>query len=232
VVGLDDKRVWFLITGIALLAMAVLSGFAFGYVYNEIYSAQSADLTLDKLNSNQLLFKFSIAAWLGIIALDILVSIGLYKIYHDANHSVAAISSGLRLVYTFILSIAVYLLAQPILANVDESNVLVPFESFISIWDGGLIIFGAHLVVLSVNCIKSDFTPKAIAVLLMIGGLSYILAHGLKVSLANGDPIATTAESLLIIPMALSELVFAIWLIYKYVKLREPVELKSMVTNT
>lgn len=220
---LGEKRLWFLVTGIALLAMAVLAGFAFGYVYSDIYSAKSADLTLDKLNSSQSLFKLGIAAWLGIIVLDILVSIGLYQIYQASNHRVAVISSGLRGLYTFILSVAVYFLAQPILENIDVSKVLVPFESFLSIWNGGLIIFGAHLALLSVNCIKSDFTPKVIAVLLLIGGVSYIIVHGLKVSLSSGDSIATTAESLLIIPMALSELVLAIWLIYKYLRLRNQV---------
>jgi len=226
VVRLGEKISWFLVTGIALLVMALLSGFAFGYVYSEIYFAQSANLTLDKLNSNQSLFTFGILAWLGIITLDILVSVGLYQIYQGSNPRGAAVASSLRVLYTFILSVAVYFLAQPIFSNLDVSRVLVPFELFLSLWNGGLIIFGAHLVFLSVNCIKSDFTPKTIAVLLLVGGLSYVTVHGLKVSLSNANSIAAATESLLMIPMVLSELVFAIWLIYKYARLKESVELK------
>jgi hypothetical protein len=221
VVELGDKRSWLLITGVALLVMAVLSGFSFGYVYSEIYVAKNADLTLDKLSSNLSLFKFGIAAWLGIITLDILVSIGLYKVYNGSNYRVAVISSGLRILYTFFLIVAVYFLAQSMFANIEASKVLIAFELFISIWNGGLIIFGVHLILVSVNCIKSDFTPKIIAVLLLIGGLSYILVHGLKVVLANDASIASTAESLLIIPMALSELLLAIWLIHKYMRLKK-----------
>ncbi len=228
--GLGLKDAWYLITGIALLVMAILAGFAFGYAYNEIFHVESASLTFSKLNSKQSLFMFSIVAWIAIIALDILVSIGLYQIYKGTNQRVAAIASGLRLLYTVILCIAVYVLSQPIIVNMDAAETLTMFNSFLSIWNGGLIIFGAHLVLLYVNCNKSNFTPKVVSVLLLIRGLSYIIVHGLQILLGNA--IATAAESLLIIPMALSELVFAIWLIYRYVSLKKSNEHKSLEINT
>jgi hypothetical protein len=228
-VGLSVKNSWFIVTGIALLTMAILAGFSFGYVFNDIYVLESAKLTQDKLIAHMSLFKFGIAAWLGVIVLDILVSIGLYQIYRATNKKVAAISSILRVLYTFFLCVAVYFLAQPILVNFDASQALVPFESFLSIWNVGLIIFGAHLVLLGVNCIKSDFTPKTISALILIGGFSYIIVHGLKVSLSAGSSISNTAETLLIIPMALAELMLAIWLIYMNLKL---VKQKPIASNT
>lgn len=161
--------------------------------------------------------------------LNTLISLGLYQIYRSSINRVAAISSSLRVLYTFVLCVAVYFLAQPILVNMDTSQMLTPFESFLSIWNVGLIIFGANLVLLSVNCIKSEFTPKTIAALVLIGGFSYIIVHGLKVSLSAGSSISNTAESLLIIPMALAELILAIWLIYRSLKL---VEEKSIASNT
>jgi hypothetical protein len=51
----------------------------------------------------------------------------------------------------------------------------------------------------------------------------------LKVSLSAGSSISNTAESLLVIPMALAELILAIWLIYRSLKL---VEEKSIASNT
>jgi hypothetical protein len=228
-VGLSMKKSWLIITGIALLAMAILAGFAFGYVFNEIYDSENTNLTQDNLNANMWLFKFGIAAWLVIIVLNILISLGLYQIYRSSVNRVAAISSSLRVLYTFVLCVAVYFLAQPILVNMDTSQMLTPFESFLSIWNVGLIIFGAHLVLLSVNCIKSEFTPQTIAALVLIGGFSYIIVHGLKVSLSAGSSISNTAESLLVIPMALAELILAIWLIYRSLKL---VEEKSIASNT
>ena len=106
---------------------------------------------------------------------------------------------------------------------------LTPFESFLSIWNIWLIIFGANSVLVSVNCIKSDFTPKTIAALVLIGSFSYIIVHGLKISLSAGSSISNTAESLLIIPMALAELTLALWLTYRTLKL---VEEKSIASNT
>lgn len=216
--GLSMKKSWLMLTGIALLSMAILAGFAFGYVFDDIHTSESANLTQDKLSENMLLFKLGIAAWLVIIVLDMLVSLGLYQIYRSYNDRVAAISSSLRVLYTFFLCVAVYFLAQPILVNIDASQTLTFFETFLSIWNVGLIIFGVHLVFLSVNCIKSDFTPKTIGALILVGGFSYIIVHGLKVSLFPSIYISNTAENLLIVPMALAELIFAIWLIFKSLK--------------
>lgn len=176
-----------------------------------------------------LLFKFGIAAWLVIIVLDIPISLGLYQIYRSSDDRVVAISSSLRVLYTFFLCVAVYFLVQPIFVNMDASQMLTPLESFLSIWNVGLIILGAHFVFLSVSCIKSGFTPNTIAALVLIGGFSYIIVHGLKVFLSAGSSISNTGESLIIIPMALAELILAICLIYSSLKL---VEEKSIASNT
>ena len=77
---LSMKKSWLIITGIALLVMAILAGFAFGYVFNEKYDSENTNFTQDNLNANMLLFKLGIAAWLVIIVLDILISLGLYQI--------------------------------------------------------------------------------------------------------------------------------------------------------
>lgn len=230
-IGLTINKSWFIVTSIALLVMAILAGFAFGYVFIEVYDSENVNLTQDKLNANMLLFRFGIAAWLVIILLDLLVSLGLYQIYNSSSKRLAVFSSSLRVIYTFVLCIAVYFLAQPILIDIDAPDAAASFESFLSIWNVGLIIFGVHLVLLSVNCMNSDFTPKVIVIFLLVGGISYIVVHGLKVFLSNDDLFAVTAESLLIIPMALSELSLALWLIFKYLKIRAASTQKYIAIN-
>ena len=209
------KASWFMVTGVALLAMVILAGFAFGCVFNDIYTPENADLTQNKLNKNMSLFKFGLSAWLVIIVLDVIVSLGLYQIYSSSGSRIAVISSSLRVLYTWFLCMAVYSLAQPILVNLDVSQTFIYFESFLTIWNVGLIIFGAHLIFLGLNCFKSDFTPKMLAALTLIGGFSYVIVHGLKVSLSPDSSVSKAAEILLMIPMVLAELILAIWLIYK-----------------
>ena len=106
--------------------------------------------------------------------------------------------------------------------NSDEIiNSLFYFELFERIWSYGLVIFGTHLLILSVTCFKSKFTPKFIAVLISFGGISYIFIESSKSFFPQFGVVAPAIESVLIVPMALSELVFAVWLIIKSFRLKK-----------
>ena len=94
--------------------------------------------------------------------------------------------------------------------SLKASHILKNFER---LWALGLIIFGFHLLTLSIVCFKSEITPQLLAIFLSLGGLCYVIVNSLKTffpSLTEGTKII---ENILITPMALSELSFAIWLI-------------------
>ena len=69
-------------------------------------------------------------------------------------------------------------------------------------------------------CFKSDLTPKFFGIFLGFGGLCYILVHNLKSFFPYLGEATLTIESILVAPMALSELSFALWLIVKFSRLK------------
>ena len=214
----DNHKKWGLLTGYSIVLMALVAGFVYGFVHSTIYKASDSDLTASLLLENFTLYKWGIVSWLVIVVLDIIVSIGLYFIYKDQLKKLATLSSFLRILYTFILGIAVAQLLLPFMHNSGSSKGLLYFESFEKIWSLGLIIFGLHLLILGIVCLKSDFTPKFFSYFLVLGGLCYLLVQNLKSFFPHLSETTATIESILTAPMALSEISFAIWLIIKFTR--------------
>ena len=219
----NNQKKWGLLTGYSVVLMALVAGFVYGFVHSTIYKAGDSDLTARLLQENIAMYKWGIVSWILIFVLDIIVSLGLYIIYKAEQKKLAILSSVLRVLYTLILGIAVAQLIIPLINNSEIAKSLLYFESFEKIWSLGLIIFGLHLLALGVICFKSNFTPKFFGFFLGFGGLCYILVHNLKSFFPYLDETTVTIESILIAPMALSELSFAIWLIVKFYRLKRSV---------
>jgi hypothetical protein len=209
-----------LITGLSLITMAVIAGFAYGFVYKLIYVAGDSVLSRQALSDNFDVYSYGIIAWVCIIILDFLASIGIYALYKSTQKRLALATSLLRIVYTLFLILATYQLAMPFMDNNEIINGLYYMESFTEIWTYGLIIFGLHLIFLSRVCTQSNFTPSIISVLLFIGGLSYVVVESLKSFSPTLHSLTATLESVLITPMVISELAFSIWLIFRYLNIR------------
>tara|TARA_B100000408_G_C10224721_1_gene192579 strand:+ start:40 stop:708 length:669 start_codon:yes stop_codon:yes gene_type:complete len=211
---------WGLLTGYSIILMALVAGFVYGHVHASIYIVDNSDLTARLLQENIDLYKWGIVSWILIFLLDLIVSIGIYIIYKDDLKLLALLSSTLRVIYTIILGIAVAQLIIPLINYSEVSKSILYFESFEQIWSLGLIIFGIHLLSLGVMCFKSDLTPKFFGIFLGFGGLCYILVHNLKSFFPYLGEATLTIESILVAPMALSELSFALWLIVKFSRLK------------
>ena len=85
----NEHRKWGLITGNSLLIMALIAGFTYGYVHTSIYIPNDSELTAKLLQENIMIYKMGIFAWVIIIILDIIVSLGLYKFYLDDKNMIS-----------------------------------------------------------------------------------------------------------------------------------------------
>lgn len=92
---------------------------------------------------------------------------------------------------------------------------LAAFESFRNLWSLGLIVFGLHLLGLAYLSILNDRMPNFFGVLLIIAGFGYLLVHILRLVPAIPVDTVDLIESILMLPMALGEILLAIWLIIK-----------------
>ncbi len=200
------------LSGISLLLMALLAGLAFAYFYPKFS-------TLDPEHLNASLkhdFQLMLFTWVLILLLDIAVSLGIWRFF---NNTAAGLSALLRLIYSGILALAVFHLAQGLHAFGSEKSLdllkdaMAQFQHY---WSIGLIVFGFHIASLSV-VFKSFLGLK---ILLQIGGWSYIIVHG-GFYLWHEAALFQQLEQYLSLPMALSELLFAFALLFKAKALKD-----------
>lgn len=215
-----EKR-YYLLTSFSLILIAILVGIAYVYIHLKIYIPGNEYLTYKLLIKNIFLFKIEIILWVFIFVLEIIVSISLYEIYKVNKKHIIILSSFLRILYTLFLGISILSLSTSLSSYDEVKNILKSFEYFEYIWNMGLIIFGLHLIFLSISAFNSNFTPKIISLLLFLGGLSYVILHTLKTFFISLLGFTFRLESILIIPMIVCEIIFAFWFVYKYYKIKK-----------
>lgn len=206
-----------IIAGLALVLMAIVAGFSFGYAHNNLVT-DSPEISFQNLITGKSLFYAELAGWSIIFVLDVIVSMALYYFFRNTSKQVSLITAAIRIVYTLILGIAIVYLFKiiPTLSstehNVSETfSYLQLFEKF---WSIGLIVFGLHLIGLGYLSVKSKSVHWLLGYLLYLGGISYTFIHAARqFSFFNSETISTL-ENILVLPMTLAEMLLAFWLIY------------------
>ncbi|WP_347861097.1 DUF4386 domain-containing protein [Salimicrobium sp. PL1-032A] len=215
-----------IIAGVSLLIMTFAAFFSYGYAHSSLVVNGDAIVTFNNLQASLSLFYLEIAGWVVIILADLLVSWAFFKVLQPIHATFALWAGGLRLVYTFILGIAVLRLGMvsSIVQNFSVLNenaaiqTLNHIQVFESIWSLGLIIFGLHLIMVGVVALKAIFIPKWISLLVMVAGASYLTIHLLYNLFPAYESATATIEAFLIAPMMVGELGFGIWLLIRGVK--------------
>ncbi len=202
------------ITGLSLLLMAIASIWAYGIVFTSLYVPGDALKTFTNIESNGLKFALGNAAWIVILLTDLVVAWGLYHTLKQKNSNLALTTLVLRLIYSVFLAVGIgYLITKNLLG-------------FLTVWHMGLIIFGLHLIILGLirflqgpapasASLKIQDIPWWISAILILAGIGYLVVHGLNVFMPESAALAKTIEMIFILPMSISELLLAGWLIFK-----------------
>jgi len=165
-----------LIAGISLLAMAIIAAYAnFAIIMNlEIPGNPSA--TAANLVELAGQVRLAVAGFIIIAILDVIVAWGLYIVLRSVNPSLSLLGGWLRLAYAAILAVAINSLLNALRAGpMDPALAGLFFESFDSLWQIGLIVFGLHLCVVGYLAWQAEFIHWLLGLLLIIAGLGYIV---------------------------------------------------------
>jgi hypothetical protein len=98
------------------------------------------------------------------------------------------------------------------MGSAESQSILSYLTSFEKIWSLGLIVFGFHLLSLGYLSFTSGQQPRYLGILLLISGISYIITHGGFQLFPEQTQITGQIETILMLPMALGEMVFAVWM--------------------
>ena len=209
------KRTAAIITGWALILMAVIGGFSLGYAFPEFYTPDATESLRDNMLNNSVLYQYMIFGILFTLILDLIVSYTLYAYFKADNRIMSSISGVARFIYTIIFGIATFYLVQNVtIDNPSNQFIKANFALFQSIWSSGLLIFGAHIILIGILMKIHKIIPKILWYLTIIAGVSYIIIHLSK--LLNLDPaFVSYLEIIFSLPMIIGELGLAIWLLVK-----------------
>jgi hypothetical protein len=214
----SSKRKHAILAGLSLILMAVLAGYAYGFVYGSLVFPEESQKTFDSIQSSTGTFQSGIVAWIGILILDVLVAWALHLFLKEVNLHLSQVTAAIRILYSAILGVAIYhqLVALSLIAGESSpSQVLYELEAFEIIWSAGLIIFGLHLIGLGVLCWKAGFVPNFWGGLLIFAGICYSGIHLAKALFPEKIIQIVQVEQILSLPMALAEIGLAVWLLWK-----------------
>lgn len=224
---LSDQRMSALTTGIALLIMTLAALFSYGFVHARILQQVDSSAVLQHIVSHNHLFKAGIGGWIIILLCDIVVAWSCYVFLKPTNKNLALLCAWLRLVYTALLGIAITNLLFVLLltnrtdylssftSNQVGSQVMLHLNAFDAIWSFGLIVFGAHLLILGILALQSNSVPRWIDILLLLASIGYIFIHLGKLFFADYEEIRKVLEVVFTVPMTAGELGLGLWMLIK-----------------
>jgi len=205
------------IAGISLIIMSLAAGFSYGYVQHKLLNT-SVEITRQNVIENKYLFFAGLAGWMVILISDLIVAGALYVFFKSILSRLSLLTALIRIAYTLVLGVAVYQLFGILLLLHERGTaheISSHLASFEKIWSVGLIVFGFHLLGLGYLSMTSRHIPWLLSYLLYLAGLSYVLIHSGKTFALFHPQVIDSAEKILALPMALSEIMLAVWLIYK-----------------
>lgn len=204
-----------LISGIILVLMAIVAGYSIGYAFSEFYTPELIETFKDKILENSELYLNMFIGIVFILLLDLLVSYTLYAYFKNINKNLSLLSGFIRVIYTLIFGIATYYLAKNFSPENSTNEIINNnYESFQSIWNFALIIFGFHLILIGYLIKLHNKIPKFLYYLAVFAGISYILVHLLLLLKPNTNYV-NILQMILVVPMAVGELSLAIWFLIK-----------------
>ncbi len=221
-----------------LYLMVVLNGiFSFMYVPAKRISYDNAFLTFKNIAASETLFRFGIAGGLLCYIFFLFLPIVLYKLLRQVNEGMAKL-----MVLFAIISVPMYFInAQhelTALSVVKNSAYLNSFSTeqiqslvlfYINQYDDGMrlvhIFSGLWLFPFGYLVFKSNFLPKILGALLMLGCFGYLINFCGHTLITNYSDIGVS--SYISLPASIGEIGTCLWLLIAGVK-----EKTSTKTNT
>lgn len=205
----------------------IVGPFSLLYVPSTLIVAGDAATTASNIMSNELLFRMGIAGSLITQLLQVFVVLVLFKLFRPVNKNmsllmvvfafigipISMVNSFNRLAALMLLSGGDYLNAIPtdqlqtlsmFLLNLNEQVILTIPAIFWGLW----------LLPLGYLIKKSGYFPKILGILVVIGGIGYVLSSFTHLLFPGSETLLTLFEAI-----TYGEVAFMIWVLFMGAKL-------------
>lgn len=163
-----------LVAGFGLLAMAIIAGLAnFGAVEAVLVEGDAA-ATSKNLADSRTVFGLGVVGFGLVVVLDVIVAWALHVFFRPNSPRTSAVAALVRTVYAAFLAVATVQLAGALNAGTDAAA-LHSIETFQDTWNTGLVLFGAHLLLIAWLAWKTVRVPNWVAVFVAVTGIGYLI---------------------------------------------------------
>ncbi len=218
------------IAGILAILLVVLGPFSLIYVPSTLIVPGDATATADNIRASESLFRTAIIIDLVIFFDEIVLTVLLYVLLRPVSRTLSLVAAFARLslaiiqginqlpslIVLLLLSGAGYFAAfEPSQLDALVLLFLNARESGVYIWQA---VFVLHLVVLGYLVFKSGYFPRILGVLLVLGGLGYLIDSFGNILFPNYEPIFGVV---VVVTSIIGELPFFLWLLIKGVNVQK-----------
>lgn len=169
-----SQRTGALVSATALTLMVFLSIFGYFIAVKGLTTAGDAAATAEAIAASPQLWLAGVAALYMVVVLDVIAAAGTTALFKPVSPILSLVAGLTRVAFAAWFTVA---LSQLVLASNtldDPAAALQSIESFKSIWDTALGLFGVYLLMVAYLAIRSTFMPSIFGVLIGIAGLCYI----------------------------------------------------------
>jgi Domain of unknown function (DUF4386) len=208
-----------LVAGVGILVIAGLAVFGEVFVVEGLVTPGDAARTARDVMASEGLFRLGVLSLYLVGILDVVVAWALFRVFTPVNEGISRLAAWFRLAYAGVFMVALGQLAgiPHLLSSAGYSSAfgtervqaeaLLRAETSHDIWMAGLVLFGAHLLLLGSLAYRSAYVPKILGVLLAVAGFGYVFDTFGEV-LAEGAPSISTVTFL-------GEFLLAVWLVIR-----------------
>ncbi|MGZ8737946.1 MAG: DUF4386 domain-containing protein [Nocardioides sp.] len=209
-----------LVAGVALLLMAVVAPIGLLLGVDGLVTDGDAARTATDITASEGTFRLGVASLYLVVVLDVVVAWALLRFFNPVSRELSRLAAWFRLAYSGVFLVAIGQLAGiPGLldANITTSGfdteqlqaqALLKADNFHDIWFAGLVLFGAHLVLIGYLAVRSGYVPKLLGALVVVAGVGYALDTFTDV-MSQGSPYAVSTVTFL------GEPLLALWLVFR-----------------
>ena len=211
------------------LLITVLAVYTHFYVPGELIVAGDASQTAGNIAANQGLFRGAIFSELILLLSEVVLTLILYVMFKPVSKILSLTAAVARLAMTTIhgfnvlnkVFVLILLSGAGYLSvfNPDELNALVMFflDGYRYGFGLGIVFLGLHAILLGYLIYVSGYFPKILGILFVLASLGYFIDSFLLLLLPNYVP----GQAFIAIPIALAEIAFPLWLLFKGVNLEQ-----------
>ena len=225
-----SPRTYARIVGVLYLVIFFLGPFAFFMGRTSVVVPGDPAATVGNLMVSESMFRLGMVAETLIILIEIVVSAILYVLLRPVSMPLSLASALARFAQAILQAVNLFT-AVPALLLLGGAGYLAAFEPdqlnalvllfmdvnafVIIIWG---VLFGFHLLLLGYLVYRSGFWPRLLGILLIVGGIGYLLQSYGHLLAPQFDDILETVVIVLSVP---GELAFTVWLLWKGVDVEQ-----------